>query len=277
MTAIRPHDTVTSSAAARPRAWARLWRSRWRWRAALLAIGVAGLAGAGCSAGDESAGDLRAQRVVLEREVEGLRAVVQRLQRGQPLLPADDVAIAIDEAFVRDLVLAQLPFDADVDRFHVHLSSVDVQFRGSPTLQLHGRIQVRDQPDVTAAVSLFGALDDLRIDAGRTMLRATLAADHLTISEATGLAQYLSGETLDELARRVRIETGRQLPAVRIPVAVQQAIDLPAVSDGVVRLAAARLPLAASISQVVAARGRLWISVHVVPGAFEAPGAQGPR
>lgn len=277
MTAIRPHDTVTSSAAARPRAWARLWRSRWRWRAALLAIGVAGLAGAGCSAGDESAGDLRAQRVVLEREVEGLRAVVQRLQRGQPLLPADDVAIAIDEAFVRDLVLAQLPFDADVDRFHVHLASVDVQFRGSPTLQLHGRIQVRDQPDVTAAVSLFGALDDLRIDTGRTMLRATLAADHLTISEATGLAQYLSGETLDELARRVRIETGRQLPAVRIPVAVQQAIDLPAVSDGVVRLAAARLPLAASISQVVAARGRLWISVHVAPGAFEAPGAQGPR
>ncbi len=42
-------------------------------------------------------------------------------------------------------------------------------------------------------------------------------------------------------------------------------------------LAAARLPLAASISQVVAARGRLWISVHVVPGSFEAPGALGPR
>lgn len=248
-------------------------------RAGLVAALAAMVAMAGCTRADDGAGagDLRAQRVVLEREVEGLRAVVRRLERGQPLLPADDIAVAIDEAFVRDLVLAQLPFDADVDRFHVHLASVDVQFRGSPTLQLHGRIQVRDRPDVTAAVSLFGALDDLRIDAGRTTLHARLAADHLTIAEATGLAQYLSGETLDELARRVRIETGRQLPEVRIPVAVQQAIDLPAVTDGVVRLAAARLPLAASISQVVAARGRLWISVHVVPGAFEAPGSQGPR
>lgn len=69
------------------------------------------LASAGCTGGDDSAGagDLRAQRVVLEREVEGLRAIVQRLERGQPLLPADDIAIAIDEAFVRDLVLAQSP------------------------------------------------------------------------------------------------------------------------------------------------------------------------
>lgn len=254
-------------------------QTAWRRLGGLAAALVATLAGAGCAGGDDSAGagDLRAQRVVLEREVEGLRAIVQRLERGQPLLPADDIAVAIDEAFVRDLVLAQLPFDADVDRFHVRLTDVDVQFRGSPTLQLHGRIQVRDRPDVTAAVSLFGALDDLRIDAGRTMLRATLAADHLTIAETTGLAQYLSGETLDELARRVRIETSRQLPAVRIPVAVQQGIDLPAVTDGVVRLAAARLPLAASISQVVAARGRLWISVHVEPADFEAPDAPGPR
>jgi hypothetical protein len=277
MTASRPHDHVSQAQAGRavPAPPARLAVTR----AALCLIALAGLATMACTGSSDSsgAGDLRAQRVVLEREVEGLRAVVQRLERGQPLLPADDIAVAIDEAFVRDLVLAQLPFDADVDRFHVHLASVDVQFRGSPTLQLHGRIQVRDRPDVTAAISLFGALDDLRIDRERTMLHATLAADHLTITEATGLAQYLSGETLDELARRVRIETGRQLPAVRFPVAVQQAIDLPAVSEGVVRLAAARLPLAASISQVVAARGRLWISVHVAPGAFGAPAAQGAR
>lgn len=245
------------------------------WRAAVL-LAASTLTACG-SAGDHAAGDLRAQRVVLEREVEGLRAVVHRLERGEPLLPADDVAVAIDEAFVRDLVLAQLPFDADVDRFHVRLTDVDVQFRGSPTLQLHGRIQVRDQPDVTAAVSLFGALDDIRVDADRSTLRATLAADHLTVAETTGLAAYLSGETLNELARRVRIEVTRQLPEVKIPVSVQQAIDLPAVAEGPVRIAASRLPLSVSISQVVAARGRLWISVHVTPGTFEAAAAQGPR
>ena len=253
------------------------WHRKARvWFAAGLLNAVA-MSGCGRADDGAAAGDLRAQRVVLEREVEGLRAVVNRLERGEPLLPADDVVVAIDEAFVRDLVLAQLPFDADVDRFHVRLTDVDVQFRGSPTLQLHGRIQVRDQPDVTAAVSLFGALDDIRVDGDRSTLRATLAADHLTIAEATGLAAYLSGETLNELARRVRIETSRQLPEVRIPVSVQQAIDLPAVSEGPVRLAASRLPLSVAISQVVAARGRLWISVHVASGTFEAAAAQGPR
>ena len=277
MTARATDDTTTAG-----RRDARRTGTRRRPRRALprLVAAVALLAAAAaCQARDDggAAGDLRAQRVVLEREVEGLRAVVHRLERGEPLLPADDVAVAIDEAFVRDLVLAQLPFDADVDRFHVRLTDVDVQFRGSPTLQLHGRIQVRDQPDVTAAVSLFGALDDIRVDADRSTLRATLAADHLTVAETTGLAAYLSGETLNELARRVRIEVTRQLPEVKIPVSVQQAIDLPAVAEGPVRIAASRLPLSVSISQVVAARGRLWISVHVTPGTFEAAAAQGPR
>ncbi len=277
MTARATDDTTTAG-----RRDARRTGTRRRPRRALprLVAAVALLAAAAaCQARDDggAAGDLRAQRVVLEREVEGLRAVVNRLERGEPLLPADDIAVAIDEAFVRDLVLAQLPFDADVDRFHVRLTDVDVQFRGSPTLQLHGRIQVRDQPDVTAAVSLFGALDDIRVDASRSTLRATLAADHLTIAEATGLAAYLSGETLNELARRVRLETSRQLPEVKIPVSVQQAIELPAVAEGPVRLAASRLPLSVSISQVVAARGRLWISVHVAPGAFEAAAVQGSR
>lgn len=245
---------------------------------ALIRVALAGgvAFAAGCDAGYEGGGDLRAQRVVLEREVEGLRAVVERLERGEPLLPANDVAVTVDEALVRDLIVAQLPFDTDVDRFHVQLTGADVQFRGSPTVQLQGRMQVRDRPDLTAAVTLFGALDDVRIDQTSSTLQATVAADHLTIAEATGFAQYLSGATIDEMARLVRLEIASKLPTIRIPVKVQQAIAFPAVTDGPVRVGGARMPLEVAVSQVVAARGRLWVSVRVTPGDFVPVDAAAP-
>lgn len=247
-------------------------------RLGAVAAGLALMAG--CDRGFEGGGDLRAQRVVLEREVEGLRAVVARLERGEPMLPPDDIAIAVDEALVRDLIVAQLPFETDVERFRVRLTGADVQFRGSPTVQLQGRLQVRDQPDLTAAVTLFGALDEVRIDHTSNTLEATVAADHLTIAEATGFAQYLSGATIDEVARLVRLEIGAQLPTIRIPVKVQEQIAFPAVTDGPVRVDGARMPLEVAVSQVVAARGRLWVSVRVTPGAFaplEAPTAAARR
>lgn len=241
-----------------------------------LALVLAATAvGAACDSTYEGGGDLRAQRVVLEREVEGLRPIVQRLERGEPLLPADDVAVAVDEGLVRELLLAQLPFEMDVDRFHVQLTDVDVQFRGSPTLQLRGRLQVRDQPDVTAAITLFGALDDVRIEAASSRLRATVAADHLTVADATGLAGYLSGATLDEMSRQVRLAMQDRLPQLRIPVSVRQELDLPAVTDGPVRLAAARLPLDVAVSQVVTTAGRLWISIRITPGDLGPPPAAG--
>lgn len=223
---------------------------------------------AACSREFEGGGDLRAERVVLDREVEGLRAVVERMERGEPMLPADDLAIAIEDALVRDLIVAQLPFDADVDRYHLRLTGADVQFRGSPVVRLSGELQVRDQPSLAAAVTLIGALEDIRVDQQASTLTAQVAADHLSIDQATGLTQLLSGATLDEVARAVRLEIREQLPTIQIPVKVQQQIEFPAVTDGPVRMAGARMPLEVAVSQVTAARGRLWISVRVTPGAF---------
>ncbi|MGD9903542.1 MAG: hypothetical protein AB7U83_08730 [Vicinamibacterales bacterium] len=222
----------------------------------------------GCDRAFEGGGELRARRVVLAREVEGLRQVADRLERGEPLLPLHDVAIAVDDTLVRDLVAAQLPFDADVDRFHLRLDGADVLFRGSPVVRLTGTLTVRDRPSLAATVTLIGALERLAIDQSASTLTAEVAADHLSIDEVTGLTQVLSGATLDEVARAVRIRIGDALPTIRIPVKVHQEISFPAVTDGPVRLGGARLPLEVAVSQVTAARGRLWIGVRVTPGAF---------
>ncbi|MBP7778294.1 MAG: hypothetical protein KA371_14315 [Acidobacteria bacterium] len=233
----------------------------------LLVVGSVAVTCA-CGRSYDGAGDLRAQRVVLEREVEGLRAIALRLERGESLLPPNDVAIAVDEGLVRDLIVAQLPFATDIDRFHVELTGADVQFRGSATVQLRGRLQVRDQPELTADLTLFGALADVRIDQTSSTLLATVAADHLAIAETIGIARYLSGATIGEVARLARLQLDALLPTIRIPVKVQQSIAFPELTDGPVRIAGARMPLEAAVSQVVAARGRLWVSVKVTPGAF---------
>ena len=107
------------------------------------------LAGA-CRGTPEDIDGLQAQRAALERQVGGLRAVVTRLSGGEPLIPAGDIAVGIDEQLVSDLIKAQLPISVDVDRYHVDLSDVDLQFRGSPLVHLRGRIALRNQPTITA-------------------------------------------------------------------------------------------------------------------------------
>jgi hypothetical protein len=236
--------------------------------ARLPLVSALALLAVACSSRFEGGGDLRARKVVLEREVEGLLEIVGRLERGEAILPLDDVAIAIDDVFVRDLIAAQLPFEADVDRFHLSLEEVEVHFRGSPTVRLRGTLRLLEAPEVEAAVSAIGALEDIEVDPLSDTLGARIAVDHVGIESVAGLESILGRSTLDEVARTIRLQVRDQLPAVQIPVKVQQGIELPAVTDGPVRLEGATMPLRVAVSRVVAGQGRLWVSVRLEPGEF---------
>jgi hypothetical protein len=230
-----------------------------------------------CGRGFEGGGDLRAQRVVLEREVEGLREIVGRLETGEPMLPPDDVLVAVSDSLLRDLIAAQLPIDLDVDRFHLTLKEAEAHFRGSPLVRLRGTLTPRERPDLAATVSVFGALEDIRVEPATSTLRAGIAVDHLGIETAAGIEQVLGGSRMDEVARLLRLQVEGRLPPIQIPVKVQQTIDLPAVTTGPVRIHGATMPIQATVSQVLAGQGQLWISVRFRPGDFsrtvEAPEA----
>jgi len=219
-----------------------------------------------CGRQFKGGGDLRAQKVVLKREVDGLRESVARLEKGQPILPLDDVAIAIDDKLVRDLIAAQLPFEMDVGRFRLSLTEAEARFRGSPMVRLRGVLNSKKRPELAAAVSVIGALADIQVEPSSSTLRARVAVDHLGIEKAAGIEQLLSGSTMDEVARLVRLQLKDRLPPIQIPVKVQQSIDLPAVTRGPVRIDGARMPLQVAVSQVLAGQGLLWISVHFQPG-----------
>jgi hypothetical protein len=225
------------------------------------------LSAAACGGKSESGGALHAQKVILQREVEGLRDIAARLERNEPLLPSGDVAIAIEDSLLRDIITAQLPFDVDVDRYHLSLKEAEVSFRGSPVVRLRGTLNLKTYPNLLAQVNVVGALENIEVNAATPTLKARIVIDHLGIENAAGLESFLSGSTLDDVARMIRIEIKNQMPPVQIPVNVQQNIDLPAVTRGPVRIDGAQLPLKVAVSGVVATQGQLWIAVHFEPGA----------
>jgi hypothetical protein len=239
-----------------------------RFRSRSFAISALVFAAAGCGSEYEGGGELHATQAVLRREVQGLRDIASRLERGEPMLPPHDVAVAIEASLIEDILSAQLPFDADVDTYHLSLKEAEVQFSGSPLVRLRGTLNLLAYPSMLAQVNVIGALENIGVNPATSTLTARIAIDHLGIEKAAGLEAYVSGPALDEAGRMIRLRIRDQLPPVQIPVNVQHTIDLPAVTRGPVRIDGARLPLEVTVSQIVAARGTLWIAVHFEPGAI---------
>ena len=217
----------------------------------------------GCGDPYAGASPLQAQKAQLERELEGLRESAAMLSRGESLIPASDVVVAIQESLVQGLIARRLPIDITVEPYRMALTAVEVGFKGAPTVQLRGMVTRDGMPGVSVAVRFIGALSRIEVDTKTFTLRARIAADHLDIESTAGVGALFSGSSLDDVAELLRLELVAQLPVVEIPVRVQEDIVIPAVTDGPVQLAAVRFPVKASVSRVFAASGRLWIGLHV--------------
>ena len=167
---------------------------------ASLAVALA-LAAAACGGRSDGSGALHAQKVVLQREVEGLRDLVGRLEGGGSSLPADDVVVAIEEAFVRDLLETQLPFETEVDAYRVRLDRAEVASRGSPLLALEGTVAPKDNAGLQGGLKVLGALEKIRVDAASGRLSASVAVDHVDIKRIAGFEEsFLPGGGLDGLS-----------------------------------------------------------------------------
>lgn len=236
-----------------------------RHRAGILAAAAVLLAVAACRR-DKGEGELHARLSALERETDGLRASVQKLERGEPILPPDAVAIGISQSVVKDFLTAQLPFEADADKFRVKLTQGEATFLGSPAVNLTGSIWPAERPNLVGEVRVQGALEGIQVDPEKGTLRATLALDHVDLVQMGGLENYLPAGSLNELARRIRKALEDRIPPFQIPVTIEQGVDLPSVTDGPVRIQGAHMPLEVGVVDVFTGRGNLWIAVKVVPG-----------
>lgn len=222
-----------------------------------------------CGGESTDGGQLHATKVVLERQVEGLRTLVARMEDGASVVPPDDVVVAIDQELIRDLIMAQLPIEVAAGLYQVWLDEVEVTFEGSLLVTLRGGIAVRMLPFLSGSVRLFGTLEDVRVDEASGTLRTSVAIDHLDLVELAGLERLLPQGRRDELARTVRLQLDGRIPEISLPVEVSQSVDLPAVTDGPIRIQGARLPLEVAVSEVLAGPGQLWVAIRVSPGEFD--------
>ena len=224
-----------------------------------------GPAAAGCQ-GEKGGGELHARQAMLEREVDGLHEAVAKLGRGEPILPEEAVVAAISEQVVGQFLAEQLPFDLEVKSFKISLKTAEARFAGSPSITLGGTIFPKEHPDLVGEVRVMGALTEIEVDPASGTLRAKVAVDHIELLQMAGLERFLSGASVDEMARTVRKQLAGQIPAVQIPVKIEQGIDLPEVTHGPVRLHGATMPLKVGVADVFAGQGVLWIAINVVPG-----------
>ena len=233
-------------------------------------------AGAGCRK-DQGEGELHARQATLEREAEGLRATLAKLERGEPILPEDAVVVAVSESNIKEFLDAQLPFEADADSFKVKLTRGEAVFRGAPAVHLAGSIWPAEHPDLVGEVRVQGALEDIRVEPETGTLEATVALDHVDLVRMGGLEKFIPGGSLNELARTVRKQLEPRLPPIQIPVKIEQGVELPSVTRGPVLIQGARLPLAVSVADVLAGNGILWVAVRVVPGELTKVAAAAPQ
>jgi hypothetical protein len=129
-----------------------------------------------------------------------------------------------------------------------------------------GSIWPSDHPDLVGEVRIQGALEAIKVDPETGTLRATLALDHVELVQMGGLEKFIPGGSLNELARAVRKELEPRLPAIQIPVSIEQAVELPSVTDGPVLIQGARMPLEVGVADVFAGNGNLWVAIRVTPG-----------
>ena len=234
---------------------------------ALLALGGA------CRRDEARAARVRAEKALLERQIEGLRELVVAAQ-ARTLLKSEQFLIGADEATVQGLIAATLPQERVIaNRFRVRLERAEARFRSSQgVVVLKGRASPVQSADTFVDLTLEGALDDVVIDQRSGTLVAKIAIYHLEVQRAAAagaegsairaLAEALGRERLDELSELV--------PPLQIPIRLEQSIAFDGFEEGPVSAGAGTLPVTASVARVLALAGRLWVVLDVGAGPWRA-------
>jgi hypothetical protein len=244
-------------------------------RARLLVLTLALLPG--CRRGHETAAS--AETAVLQRRREGLAALVATAKRGA-LLPFDKLLVVADERLVAQVIVATLPFEHVIGgRYRVSVKRAEVHFEdGFGLVRLDGEASFADRPpsDGHADLTVYGGLDVVDLDPDSGVLRGrvkVIAVDARRVN-VYGVEASVVEELVESLGRE-RLDTFSALASrIEIPVRVEGKVALPPVGPGEVSIEGATIPVRASVSDVKAFRGKLWVSVNVATdSATPAPSA----
>jgi len=246
------------------------------WRHSLYALLVVVGGGAAAFSCRRLAPPPSAEELVLQREVQKLRAQVEAAESGT-LLDFDQMLVVVDQELVQRLLASATPLEGDVEGFHVRIDTARAEFtNGVALVHLDGAASVVGRA-VSADMSVYGGLDVVELDPASGVLRARLGVYAVEIPKADLLG-------IDQPARRLTkalAEGGLEalLGPIEVPVRIEDRLRLPALRTRRVRIPALDVPVAATVSSVRVFAGRLWVGVKakvaVEAGKDCADGAKG--
>lgn len=227
--------------------------------------------------GETIIADRPAEEAILERRRQGLMSLMQSVEQGPLVSPDPDrVLFLVDQSLVAALLGTQVPREYVVeDTFRVWITGAQIAFDdGLALVRLDGRASlVGADDDVYADLSVYGDLEILREQPQAAVLRAriNLIAVDARHVEVGGRRD---ADRIVERLGKARLSAFAALATdLEIPVRHEHVIEMPAVDEGPVRIAATSLPLRLVLVDVKAFNGRLWISMAA---SFEAKAPPAP-
>jgi hypothetical protein len=214
----------------------------------------------------------------LERQVEALKRALVDAQKGALFSP-DHLAIGASEEVAQALIARALPIEKEIaGRFQSRIERATVSFRSlQASVVLEGRVSHKEDGETFADLKLFGGIPTIEVDPGGRTLRADIVLDsfQVTRAAAAGAEHALVTMVARELGERGLDALRALVPPLRLPVALEQAISMPGVTEGPVAIQGGELPLRASVARVLPISGRLWAMVDVKDDGWRTAGPSG--
>jgi hypothetical protein len=235
---------------------------RWPAIAVLLAAGVL----AGCTASDQET-EFLSRRAYMQRQNQGTRELIAEAEQGS-LVPTDRFLIGIDEKVIGEVFRYQLPMERPLGkRFVVHLDSATISLRDKfGLIILEGEIHRPQSPERKTRVRIYGGLGGIAVDSTSRQLNVNIAIDRIELREAGLLDRVLGAGGKKFLAEKGLQALQDALPTFHIPVALAQNIRVPAFEEGPIALDSLVVPLDMSVERVLAAGGKLWVTLDATVG-----------
>ena len=199
-------------------------------------------------------------------QISTLEKLIAQAEKGE-LVTTDQIAIGISEELLGGLVQASLPPQIVVaNRLRLHFESVQPLFRGGEAgVMFKAKVSSNDAPDASATIEIGGGLDEFNFKEGRLAARVKLK--YFRVAEAS--FGDLGANVLEGLVKANLQVIENAIPAIEVPVQLEQAIKIGGLTEGAVVAKPGVLPLAISVSQVIPVNHRLWVLLSAKAGPWQ--------
>jgi len=215
---------------------------------------------------------IMAMEMVLNRQIEGLRELVDRAEKGT-LLPKDKLVVSVHEDLVKDVAQLALPREQIVDdKYRILVEKIDVRFRDRwGSVRMDGRVGLAGdkKEEVYADVAIFGFLDAVEVDAETGTLKGLVRPIGIELQKLEVFGSRLGvRQMIESLALQHTDKLKKATFPLTIPVRLENRIQINGTTEGPVRLKSAEFPLQVTVADVIALDKKLWVFLDVEAGPW---------